>query len=334
MSTAYVGEVRMFAGGFVPAGWLECDGGPVAANHYPALTAAIGTAFGGDGATTLGLPDLRGRTPLGAGNGPGLTPRPRGEAGGTETVTLTTAQLPEHRHSVHAAAALADSAAPAGRTWAVPVDSAPYRPGGGDVAMAAQILRSAGGGEPHENRSPVVGVRFGICHQDQGAELEDPMLGEIRLFATAAVPERWAPCDGRTLPIEGNGALYTLLTTTYGGNGITDFALPDLRGRVPVHRDASRQALGQRGGAETVTLTVAAMPEHTHGAVASSAAATSPSPAGATWAVTERPRYRAGGQVVATSTGAAGATQPHPNMPPYLALTFAIAVVGVFPTRN
>ena len=324
----------MFAGSHVPEGWLECDGGPVAANHYRDLTAAIGTAFGGNGTTTLGLPDLRGRTPLGTGSGPGLTPRQRGETGGAETVTLTTAQLPQHRHPVHAAAGLADSAAPDGRTWAVAVDSAPYKPGGGDVAMAPQILRSAGGGQAHENRSPVLGVRFGICHEYQGAEYEDATLGEIRMFATAAVPEHWVPCDGRTLSLEEHGALYALLGITYGGNGYSEFALPDLRGRVPVHHDPGRSALGQRGGAEQVTLTDAAMPSHTHGAVASSAAATTPSPVGATWAATERPRYRAGGQVVATTTGAHGASQPHPNMPPYLALTFAIAVAGVFPMWN
>lgn len=111
---SYLGEIRLFAGNpqRVPAGWHVCDGSVVSVNTYQALFAVLGTTYGGDGVTTFGLPDLRGRVPIGAGSGPGLTPRALASYGGTETVTLTEAQLPAHTHSFSATKSAASTLMP------------------------------------------------------------------------------------------------------------------------------------------------------------------------------------------------------------------------------
>ncbi len=333
MSAGFIGEVRLFPYSFTPAGWLPCDGSLLGIEEYPALYGLIGTTFGGDGTTTFAVPDLRGRTALGAGAATGLTARTVGETGGSEAVTLTEAQLPAHSHPAVGSAAQATTTSPAGATWAVDPDGAPYAPGTGTSAMAPSAVAATGGGQAHPNRSPVVGIghaiRFDGVHP-AGGDDGDTTLGEIRLMA-GATPQGWFPCDGRTLPISANQALFSILGTTYGGNGIQAFAVPDLRGRVPVHT-GPQHPIGAAGGAEAVTLTRGQMPAHTHPAQGTSAAASASSPAGATWAVTDGPRYAAGPQVVATDLGSAGGSQPHPNMPPFAVLTYVIATTGVYPS--
>lgn len=332
--TGYVGEVRMFGGSYVPQGWVACEGDVLPVASYLDLFSVIGFTYGGNGTSLFGVPDLRGRTPLGVGDGPGLTPRSSGEVGGQERVSLTSAQMPYHRHDLRASGAEATTTDPAGNTWGVSPDGAPYAPAAGSASFAPAAVRTAGTGAAHENRSPVLGVAFGICHYaDPGTDDGDTTIGEIRLWAGPTPPDNWRLCDGATLDIADNVALFSILGTTYGGDGIRDFRLPDLRGRVPVHVGGSRVA-GQTGGVEQVALTTAQMPAHTHDITATSAAASSSSPVGATWAVADRPTYSSAAQVAAAPTGITGGGQAHPNMPPYLALSFIIAVAGVFPSRN
>jgi microcystin-dependent protein len=146
-------------------------------------------------------------------------------------------------------------------------------------------------------------------------------------------PQCWALCNGQLLPINQNQALFSLLGTTYGGNGTTTFALPDLRSRVPVHQGQgpglSPYAEGQAGGTEAVTLAAAQMPQHTHSVNASSSAATSDNPAGRTLARSASHIYHpeSGQHTVmdANMLGEAGGSQPHGNIQPYLAVTFCIA---------
>jgi len=171
----------------------------------------------------------------------------------------------------------------------------------------------------------------------------DPFLGEIRTFGGNFAPVGWLPCDGRLLPISGNEALFTLLGTIYGGDGQTTFALPDLQGRAPVHRQQSGFSMGAKAGAETVTLTTQQIPAHTHLALATNQAGTSNKPTGALWAqpvpsgspppVTPR-LYSAtkDGSMNAQAVQSSGGNQPHDNMMPYLAVTFIIAVEGIFPS--
>lgn len=165
--------------------------------------------------------------------------------------------------------------------------------------------------------------------------MSEPFLAEIRMVGFNFAPRGWAFCDGQLLPISQNQSLYSLLGTTYGGDGRTSFALPDLRGRVPIHRSDSHP-LGQRGGSETVTLTAAEISAHTHAVKASGSAANSSDPTGHLLAQSGQ-IYRQSGTVVAMRNGSltnAGGGQAHNNMQPSLTIGFCIALQGLFPSRN
>jgi microcystin-dependent protein len=168
--------------------------------------------------------------------------------------------------------------------------------------------------------------------------MSNPFLAEIRAVAFTFAPRGWAFCNGQVLPIKQNQALFSLLGTTYGGDGITTFALPDLRARTPLHASATHP-LGQAAGASTHTLTVAELPAHAHVATARVQAGDNPSPAGRLWGTQpDAQTYAAGSPtLVAMSPQAvtpAGGGQPHENTSPYLALNFVIALQGIFPSRS
>ena len=166
-----------------------------------------------------------------------------------------------------------------------------------------------------------------------------PYLAEIRLTSFAFPPKGWAMCNGQLLPINQNQALFALLGTQYGGNGQTNFALPNLQGRAPMHFSAVH-GIGQVGGEETHTLAANEMPAHAHTLRASGKVAASSSPNGGVLAAEARgatPAYAAAGNLVALNPAAvtaAGGSQPHENRPPFLALNFIIALQGIFPSRN
>jgi microcystin-dependent protein len=166
----------------------------------------------------------------------------------------------------------------------------------------------------------------------------DPFLGEIRMFGGNFAPAGWAACDGQVLPIAQNTALYSLLGTAYGGDGQRTFALPDLRGRLPVHSGAGL-TLGQSGGSETVTLTITNLSPHTHAANAASAGTTL-NPAAQYWAADPGENvapYAAtpdGHVMSGTAVSAQGGNQPHNNMQPFLAVTYIIALQGIYPSRS
>jgi microcystin-dependent protein len=165
--------------------------------------------------------------------------------------------------------------------------------------------------------------------------MAEPFLAEIRLMSFVFPPKGWALCNGQLLPINQNQALFSLLGTTYGGNGQTNFALPDLRGRVPIHVGAGH-SLGERAGSEAVTLSVAQLPAHVHAGPASTANASTGAPAGASPAVSKKPNYAETSQQLAgmTSTSLAGGSQPHENRQPFLTVSFCIALQGIFPSPN
>jgi microcystin-dependent protein len=180
----------------------------------------------------------------------------------------------------------------------------------------------------------------------------EPLLGQITLFAGNFAPRGWAYCDGQLLPISQYTALFSILGTTYGGDGRTTFALPDLRGRAPIGPrqgpGLSDYRLGQRGGAENVTLNTTQIPNHTHNLNASPNAGTSATPTGnfiAKHQVTiERGNTVDGESFTPDASGigpmnpaaisATGGSLSHENRPPYLAINYIIATVGVFPSRN
>ena len=160
MSEPFVGEIRMFAGNFVPRGWAFCDGQLLAVAQNDVLFSLFGTIYGGDGRTTFGLPDLRGRLPVHAGSGPGLSPRKLGAKGGLETVTLTQAQMPAHEHPANALGTAGDSADPSGRIWAAVTAGTRYSTGASDTPMHASILAPMGGSRSHTNLQPFLCVNF------------------------------------------------------------------------------------------------------------------------------------------------------------------------------
>ena len=169
--------------------------------------------------------------------------------------------------------------------------------------------------------------------------MSEPFLGQISIVGFNFAPRGWAFCDGQLLAINQNQSLYSLLGTTYGGDGRTTFALPDLRGRTPIHPDGAGISQGSRAGEETHTLTAAEMPAHTHQLMASRGGADSSRPANALPAESDEPAYRAGNTMVplhssAVGNASVGGNQPHDNMQPYLVLNHIIALQGLFPSRN
>ena len=286
-SMPFLGEVDLFAGTFAPRGWAFCDGQilPIAQNQ--SLYSLLGTTYGGDGRTTFALPDLRGRTPIGPRQGPGLSDRNLGEKAGVENVTLTETKMPSHNHT------LPDQ-------------------------FVSNVTGNTGGSQPHDNMQPYLGLNYAIAltgtfpsRSDDGTVRSgaDPFIGEVGLFATNFAPRGWEFCDGQLVPIAQNTALFSILGTTYGGDGRTTFGLPDLRGRTAIGPRTgpglSTQRLGQKGGVEDVTLTGAQMPSHDHTLPPSS-----------------------------DTTGSTGGVQSHTNMQPYLALNYIIALQGIYPSRN
>jgi microcystin-dependent protein len=168
--------------------------------------------------------------------------------------------------------------------------------------------------------------------------MAEPFLSEIRLMSFEFAPKGWALCNGQILPINQNQALFSLLGTTFGGDGRVNFALPDLRGRTPIHVGVSH-TLGERGGEQAHTVSIAELPTHTHAVAASSSASGG--------SATPNGNYLGGGNnVYQTAAGGAlttlrpdtvtntGGSQAHLNMQPFLTLSFCIALQGIFPSQN
>jgi microcystin-dependent protein len=164
--------------------------------------------------------------------------------------------------------------------------------------------------------------------------MSQPFIGEIRMFAGNFAPVGWMLCQGQLLSIAENEALFTLIGTTYGGDGQSTFALPDLQGRVPLHMSGSF-ILGQNGGVETVTLTSAQIPAHSHVPLAKVSGTTN-APNGSLWAGWTGSQYSDQAPNAAMASGAlstAGGSQPHDNRAPFVAINFIISLFGIFPTQ-
>jgi microcystin-dependent protein len=237
----FLGEVTPFAGNFAPAGWAMANGQLLSIAQNTALFALLGTTYGGNGQTTFALPDLRGRSVIGTGQGPGLSDRSLGEQDGVPNVTLTVANLPSHDHTL---------------------------PGGG-------VTGFTGGNQPFTTVQPSLAMNYIINEvgifpsQGGGGSTDFPFLGQVNLFAGTPNYFATAPnTNGQLLAINQNQALFSLLGTTYGGDGVQTFALPDLRGRTAISTGQgpglTNRVLGEKDGQETTTMTVSQMPAHNH----------------------------------------------------------------------
>lgn len=166
----------------------------------------------------------------------------------------------------------------------------------------------------------------------------DPLLGELRIFAFGIVPRGWASCNGAILNVSQNAALFSILGVQFGGNGSTTFALPDLRGRVPIHALLPSFGVGHAGGSNNTTFTLANLPAHSHQLVITPAAANLGTVAGNLLATTTDSEFTVKGnnpliQMAITAIGTTGNSAPVSNMQPYLGLSICIAVQGNYPSR-
>jgi microcystin-dependent protein len=168
--------------------------------------------------------------------------------------------------------------------------------------------------------------------------MSEPFLSEIKIVSFNFPPKGWALCNGQLLPINQNQALFALLGTTYGGNGQTNFALPNLRGRVPIHfTNSNNHPLGEAAGSTSVTINAQQMPTHTHVLQGSTLEGNQLTPVGNVFGTVLAKIYNDPGNATTLSpdtVSSVGGSQPHTNMMPYLVLNFIIALQGIFPSQN
>ena len=271
-----IGSVAMFGGNWAPPGWQFCEGQLLDIADNTALFSLLGTTYGGDGRTTFALPDLRGRVPIGVGQGPGLDPIVLGSKVGNDLVSLNTS--PSHSHSA------------------------------GDTKTG-----STGGPTTLETTMPSLGLMPVVAieglYPSRSLSIE-PGLGDVSWFAGNFVPQGWAQANGQLLDISSNTALYSLLGSTFGGDGRTTFALPDLRGRIAVGMGngpgLSPVKLGERGGRMELELSLPdQLPAHDH--------------------------IQADG---VEPTGSTGSTTVVEVSQPWLALNYSVGLDGSYPARS
>lgn len=356
----FVAEIMIFAGNFAPRGYATCGGQLLPISQNTALFSLLGTTYGGDGKSTFALPDLRGRVPIGVGQGPGLSDRLLGEAGGEETVTLNTTQIPSHNHSLQVQSNPGTSNNRVGKNLATNAEGIGQFGGTPGTPMNGESLSSTGGDQPHNNMPPYLTLNYCIAMQgvfpprsstnelpqpalerptvsvdSEAAIMSTPYVGETRLFAGNFAPAGWMICEGQLLSIAENETLFQLIGTTYGGDGQSTFGLPDLRSRVPIAAGGTH-IFAETGGAEENTLTTNQLPSHTHALQVSSGVGTSVTPGGKFLAANAEgvPQFGAGvnANMHSASIASTGGSQPHNNMPPYLGINYIISLFGVFPS--
>lgn len=164
MSEPFIAEIRIFTGNFAPRGWMFCHGQLLSIQQYTALFSLVGTTYGGNGTSTFGLPDLRGRTPIGVGTGGGLTQRVLGERSGVESVTLNSTQIPQHTHTLNASSGAPTTNTPSGSL--LPTGSSRiYAQGSPSTQLAPSSIGLAGGSQAHENMQPFLALNYIIATQ-------------------------------------------------------------------------------------------------------------------------------------------------------------------------
>jgi microcystin-dependent protein len=267
-ATTTLGMLRTFAGDFAIGGAQLARGQLLPINQNTALFSLLNNAYGGNGINTFALPDLQGRAIVGAGSGPGLPTYAVGQQDGSPSTLLTLANLPAHDHT-----------------------------------FSSGVTGVTGSGAAFDSRQPSLAMSYLINTTGTPANSDSPLLGQIGVFGGDFAPSGWMAANGQLLSIASAPDLFSLIGTTYGGDGNTTFALPDLQGRLAVGASQSN-LLGTEYGAESVTLTDATMPAHVHSLPSSG---------------------------FTDPTGGGGAFD---NDQPSLAINYLIATAGIFPPRD
>jgi microcystin-dependent protein len=332
MPTPYLGEIRWYAGKTIPAGWLPCDGRLLPIDGNELLHLLLEFKYGGSG-NQFAIPDLRGRVPVGTGQGIALA-----QVGGQESVALVLDELPAHTHALAGNKGDGDRSQPADAVWARS-EALAFSKEAADATMAGGALASAGTGAPHENMMPFLALTpiiatAGLLPGDDAVDA-DIYVGEVRMMAFPQVPTNWIPCDDTTYAKGTYDLLDILLGTTFGGS-TNQLAVPDLRGRVALHLGGAR-ALGNVGGEAAHALSTGELAAHTHGALAAPVAGDDPSPKGRTWGVQSSGLGYAAAPDVALHPDVlmpAGGAKAHENRPPFLALSHLLSSSGVVPASE
>ena len=335
----YLGQIALVAFNFAPVGWAFCDGSLVPIAQNAALFQLIGTTYGGDGRRPSLCRTCKVASRCTKDRAPAQAITLIGQTGGSETVSLTDAQIPSHTHQAQCFTGGSNSQSPVNGIWAQASLDQPYKGNTtGTVNMAPDAIGTAGGNQPHPNLMAYQALNYIIasagdlpitklilaCSRGRiGALLtegvaaeaiarrracifstagrrperkrtgDDPMpatpfIGQVIPVPYNFAPVGWAFCNGQLLPISQNTALFSLLGTSFGGDGKTTFALPNLQGCVAIDTGQgpglSPYLLGQTGGADAVTLILSQLATHSHGALAFGRAGDNKSPAGADWA--------------------------------------------------
>ncbi|MBS1829466.1 MAG: tail fiber protein [Acidobacteria bacterium] len=339
MQQPYVGAILCVAFNRIPQGWVPCDGRLLLPAQYSALYAVIGNRYGGTPNFNFAVPDIRSRILRGPDK-----QIPIATQEGVENVQLNAAQSAPHTHKVQVNSGpantptLAKNLLSAGASRGIAV----YAPPGNAVDLDAASISQTGGSDAHSNLQPYLPINFLIAHSgyfpDQPLPDSDPFTGEIRIYPWGLIPRNWAACNGQSLSVASYPTLFGLIGNAFGGDGVNNFKLPDLRGRTPLGAgqgpNLSNYPIGQQGGAETISLTTSQMPQHSHQPHAVSGAATTINPSGAMLA-TGASVFAKGPDNSALNTNtiaSAGVGEGHDNMMPFLSLNFCICLTGLYPT--
>ena len=341
-----VGEMRMTAVDETdfPNDWLLADGRLLSCSDFPALCEILGNTYGGDidGSDTFALPDLRGRFPMGAGAGVGLTNRNLGDEPGAEAVILDVTQHPSHDHTFRATNSSATQTQPAGNVLATAA-TPQYLNASTSVVMGSDAIGASGSNAPHANIQPAAVINFMINTGDQLSQQNlnnsTPLahfVGETRLLAADTASYGWLLANGSLQLCDDFPALCDALGNTFGGNlGAGTFALPDFRGRIPIGDGAgaglTNRMLGQEPGAEVVILDVTQLPSHDHTLRATNSSATQTQPAGNIHATASTPQYLNASTSVtmgSAAIGSSGSNAPHANVGPSSVLNVMIAATA------
>jgi microcystin-dependent protein len=330
------GEIKLFAGSFEPDGWAFCNGQLLDIKEYEALYKQIGTTYGGDGKINFALPDLRGRIVIGSGEGTGLTKRSQGEYTGTSQIQLYEQNLP-HSHYIPAKI----------------IDSADMNNGKYPTLLLLPTNKTeninigpAGLSVPATNIQPSLGINYIIClsgYQDGPDADSAYYLGDIRIIAGSYLPGNWAKCDGSTLKVETNQALYSLIGTLYGGDGKTGFKLPDIRGKAVAGPGADTsnainfsQTVGDISGTDSMKMTIANLPPHIHKVEVANEKNSSNLQTGKKMLLSTNANENFWWDEKARlgTNPQAGEATPVNNMQPSLVLNYYICMYGKYPPRD